>query len=173
MVSPPRVAGMVGTTAVSRSSRDYLSFFINRRWVSSRQLAWAVEEAYHGLLMTGKHPVAIIDISLPPQQMDVNIHPAKSEVKFQNGRLVFSTFQKAVRQALITLMPVPKIEVPATAYVAACGLWEALRTSAGGVDVRAGARRALGGGETAGGGGRTYTRLREGVTRPVEGMRSR
>ena len=79
-----RVTGMVGSPEISRAGRGYLSFFVNRRWVNSRLLAWAVEEAYHGLLMTGKHPVAIINISLPPQEVDVNIHPAKSEVKFQN-----------------------------------------------------------------------------------------
>ncbi len=116
VVSPPKVTGMVGSPAISRSSRGYLSFFINHRWVSSRLLAWAVEEAYHGLLPSDKHPVAIINISLPPQQVDVNIHPAKSEVKFQNERLVFSAVQKAVRQTLIESMPVPKIEAPAIAY---------------------------------------------------------
>ncbi len=112
----PEVTGMVGSPTVSRSNRGYLSFFINRRWVSSRLLAWAVEEAYHGLLMQGKHPVAIINILLPPDQMDVNIHPAKSEVKFQNERLVFSAVQKAVRQTLLELMPVPRIETHAATY---------------------------------------------------------
>ncbi len=112
------VAGMVGSPAISRSSRGYLSFFVNRRWISSRLLAWAVEEAYHGLLMTGKHPVAIINISLPAKELDVNIHPAKSEVKFQNERLVFGAVQKAVRRALIELAPAPKIEEVATTYTA-------------------------------------------------------
>ncbi len=116
VLSPPKVTGMVGSPAISRSSRGYLSFFINRRWVSSRLLAWAVEEAYHGLLPLDKHPVAIINISLPPEQVDVNIHPAKAEVKFQNERHVFSAVQKAVRQALIESIPVPKIEAPAIAY---------------------------------------------------------
>jgi len=116
VVSPPKVTGMVGSPAISRSSRGYLSFFINRRWVSSRLLAWAVEEAYHGLLPLDKHPVAIINISLSPEQVDVNIHPAKAEVKFQNERHVFSAVQKAVRQALIKSIPVPRIEAPAIAY---------------------------------------------------------
>ena len=129
-VSSPRITGMVGSPAVSRSTRGYLSFFINRRWVSSRLLSWAVEEAYHGLLMQGKHPVVIINISLPPEQMDVNIHPAKSEVKFQNERLVFSTVQKAVRQALVELMPVPKIEAPTIAYKEPLEQRELLWTSA-------------------------------------------
>ena len=111
-----QVTGGVGSPAVSRSGRGYLSFFINRRWVSSRLLAWAVEEAYHGLLPTGKHPVAILNISLPLSEVDVNIHPTKSEVKFQNERQVFVAVQKAVRQTLVAQMPVPKIEEVATAY---------------------------------------------------------
>ncbi len=110
------VTGMVGSPAISRSNRGYLSFFVNRRWISSRLLTWAVEEAYHGLLMQGKHPVAIINISLSPKEVDVNIHPTKTEVKFQNEHAVFSAIQKAVRRALIELAPVPKIEEVATAY---------------------------------------------------------
>jgi DNA mismatch repair protein MutL len=109
---------MVGSPAMNRSNRAYLSFFINRRWISSRLLAWAVEEAYHGLLMTGKHPVAIINISLPPNEVDINIHPAKTEVKFQNERPVFGAVQKAVRRALVELAPAPRIEELATTYTA-------------------------------------------------------
>ncbi len=115
-VSSPLVTGMIGSPAISRSNRDYLSLFVNRRWTNSRLLAWAVEEAYHGLLMQGKHPVAVINISLSPNEVDVNIHPTKTEVKFQNEHAVFSAVQKAVRQALIKLMPVPKIEEVATIY---------------------------------------------------------
>ena len=115
-ISSVLVTGMVGSPRISRSSRDYLSLFVNRRWTSSRWLSWAVEEAYHGLLMAGKHPVAIINLSLPPKEVDVNIHPTKSEVKFQNEHAVFGAVQKAVRQTLIRLMPVPKIEEVATAY---------------------------------------------------------
>ncbi len=116
--SPVQVTGMVGSPEVGRAGRGYLSFFINRRWVSSRLLAYAVEEAYHGLLMTGRHPVVILNISLPPSEVDVNIHPAKSEVKFRNESEVFRAVQKAVRQALVAEMPVPKIEEVAAAYAA-------------------------------------------------------
>jgi DNA mismatch repair protein MutL len=112
----PQVTGMVSLPTVSRSNRSYLSFFVNRRWISSRLLSWAVEEAYHGLLMVSRHPVAIINISLPPQELDVNIHPTKTEVKFCNERLVFSVIQRAVRRALIEQLPVPKIGEVATSY---------------------------------------------------------
>jgi len=117
----PRVTGMIGLPKVSRSGRGYLSFFVNRRWVNSRLLARAVEEAYHGLLMVGKHPVAIINISLPAQDVDVNIHPTKSEVKFGNERAVFSAVHRAVRQALAEQITVPRIEEVAVAYESPSG----------------------------------------------------
>jgi len=110
------VSGMVGSPELGRAGRGYLSFFVNRRWVSSRLLSYAVEEAYQGLLMTGKHPVAVLNISLPLPEVDVNIHPAKSEVKFRDESAVFRAVQRAVRRALVAQMPVPKIEDVATAY---------------------------------------------------------
>jgi len=113
------VTGMVGTPELGRTGRDYLSFFVNRRWVNSRTLAYAVEEAYSGLLMSGKHPMAVIDITIAPEEVDVNIHPAKSEVKFRNDGEVFRAVQKAVRQALTAQMPVPQIEDVAAPYKAA------------------------------------------------------
>ena len=116
--SLPRVSGMTGSPSISRSHRGYLSFFVNRRWINSRLLTWAVEEGYHGLLMSGKHPVAIINISISPKELDVNIHPTKTEVKFQNERLIFATVQKAVRQTLIASAPVPQIEEVTTSFAA-------------------------------------------------------
>jgi len=113
-----KVSGLVGTPAVSRTSRNYMSFFVNRRWITSRQLAWAVEEAYHGLLMQDKHPVAVININLPPSEVDANVHPTKTEVKFANEAAVFRAVQKAVRRTLQQQTPIPKIEDIAVAYKA-------------------------------------------------------
>ncbi len=110
----PQVAGMVGLPRVNRSGRGYLSFFVNRRWVNSRLLAKALEEAYRGFLMVGRHPIAVINISLPAQEVDINIHPTKSEVKFGNEHAVFSAVHRAVRQALTEQMPVPKVETAVT-----------------------------------------------------------
>jgi DNA mismatch repair protein MutL len=111
-----RVDGMVGSPGLGRSGRGYLSFFVNRRWVSSRLLSYAVEEAYHGLLMTGRHPVAVLNISIPTSEVDVNIHPAKSEVKFRDESSVFRAVQKAVRQALVAQAPVPGVEDVTATY---------------------------------------------------------
>ncbi len=109
-VLSPKVTGMVGLPKISRSGWGYLSFFINRRWVTSRMLARAVEEAYHGLLMVGKHPAAVINISLPPEEIDVNIHPTKSEVRFRSEHAVFSAVYRAVRHALEAQITVPEVE---------------------------------------------------------------
>jgi DNA mismatch repair protein MutL len=107
---PITVNGMVGAPTLNRAGRDSLNFFVNRRVISSRLLTRAVEEAYQGLLMQGRHPIAIINISIPPSEVDVNIHPTKAEVKFQNERVIFATVQKAVRSTLVATAPVPKIE---------------------------------------------------------------
>jgi DNA mismatch repair protein MutL len=104
------VSGLAGSPKISRSTREYMSFFVNRRWVNNRMLSFAVEEAYHGLLMQGKHPVAVININIPPGQIDVNVHPAKTEIKFQEERAVFGAVQKAVRQVLVQSAPIPQIE---------------------------------------------------------------
>ena len=105
-----KVTGMVSSPVVSRAGRDAISFFVNRRSISSRMLTFALEEAYQGLLMQGRHPIAVVNIALSPALMDVNVHPTKSEVKFQDERAVFSAVQRAVRGTLVNLAPIPKIE---------------------------------------------------------------
>jgi DNA mismatch repair protein MutL len=104
------VFGLAGAPGIARSSRDYLSFFVNRRWVNNRMLSFAVEEAYHGLLMQGKHPISILNINISPRLIDVNVHPSKTEIKFQDEHSVFGAVQKAVRQALVQSTPVPQVE---------------------------------------------------------------
>ena len=110
-----KVSGMISAPALSRSTSNYISLFVNRRWITSRRLAYAVEEAYHGLLMTGKHPIAVINIEVAPQDVDVNIHPTKSEVKFKDESTVFGAVQRAVRQSLVSMTPVSSIAEVAVA----------------------------------------------------------
>ncbi|GAH67187.1 unnamed protein product, partial [marine sediment metagenome] len=95
-----KVSGLVSPPSLARSNRGYLSFFVNRRWVHTPLLMRATEEAYHGLLMDGKHPMAIINISLPPEEIDVNVHPTKAQVKFRRGQAVFASTEEAVKGAL-------------------------------------------------------------------------
>ncbi|MBM3133247.1 MAG: DNA mismatch repair endonuclease MutL, partial [Chloroflexi bacterium] len=110
----PRVTGFVGPASVARSSRDYLSFFINRRWVQNRALTFAVEQAYQGMLMVGKHPIVVLNIAVPPPEIDVNAHPTKREIRFRHEGEVFLAVQRAVRETLVGLSPVPHMKVPSS-----------------------------------------------------------
>lgn len=102
-----RVYGYVSPPAHSRSNRQAMLFFVNRRAIQSRMLQYAVAEAYHSLLMVGRHPVSIVHLAVEPGMLDVNVHPAKAEVKFRDERAVFSAVQKAVRSALQAHVPAP------------------------------------------------------------------
>jgi DNA mismatch repair protein MutL len=103
------VKGLVSPPSLSRSSRAFLSFFVNRRWVNSRLLGRATLDAYKGLLMTGKHPIVVLDISIPNEDIDVNVHPSKTEVKFRDEQGVFTAVQRAVRAALVKESAVPQV----------------------------------------------------------------
>src|SRR5581483_736063 len=104
-----QVRGYVSEPRVSRSSRGYLSLFVNGRWIQGRQLLHAIEEAYASLLMVGRHPLAVININLDPAQVDVNVHPSKAEVKFAAERLVYARVHQAVHGAVARYAPLTVI----------------------------------------------------------------
>lgn len=120
------VTGLAGSPNVSRNTTEYISFFVNRRWIISRVLVKAVEEAYHGLIMVGKHPAAVINIFLPPSDVDVNIHPAKTEIKFRDEHAIFGAVERAVRQSLLAETSIP--DFGRTSPVELEGVAEAVQT---------------------------------------------
>src|SRR3712207_324443 len=96
-----RVHGFISQPALHRSARSSIHFFVNRRWVQARgQMAFVLEEAYHTLLMKGRHPLAILHLEVDPGAVDVNVHPTKSEVKFLHQSQVLALLGRAVRAAL-------------------------------------------------------------------------
>ena len=102
-----RLDALFAPPTITRSSRSYVTMFINRRWVRSRSLSFAVEEAYGGMLQMGRFPIAIVDLRLPPEEVDVNVHPAKAEVRLRNERTgVLRFVQRPIRRALSGLSPV-------------------------------------------------------------------
>jgi DNA mismatch repair protein MutL len=106
----PVVSGYTSRPACYKSTRQHISFFVNRRWVLSRMLTTAVEEAYHSLLLTGRHPIAVVNISLDPALLDVNVHPAKTEIRFLKERRVYSAVFRAIRSALVETPHMPSWE---------------------------------------------------------------
>ncbi len=97
---PLHIFGFVSMPSFSRSTRNYIDFFVNRRWVRSSTLSRAIEEAYCGWLMPERHPVVILNLFLPPEELDVNVHPTKAEIKFRNSQMVFTSVLHSVRRRL-------------------------------------------------------------------------
>ena len=119
-----KVSGLISPPSLARSTRNYLSFFVNHRWVHSPLLTRAIEEAYHGLLMDGQHPIAVINIFLPPQELDVNIHPAKAQIKFCHEQTIFGSVQKAIEVALART---PIASSKAVPFSVSSGQWQSPR----------------------------------------------
>ena len=105
----PRVSGMIAPGSVSRSNRSQITIFVNGRWVQNRMLSYALQEAYHGFLPERRYPVAVVEVALPYGDVDVNVHPGKSEVRFRHEGSVFAALQQAVRQTLTAHSPVPEL----------------------------------------------------------------
>ncbi|MBI2917050.1 MAG: DNA mismatch repair endonuclease MutL [Chloroflexi bacterium] len=108
----PRLWGLVSPPSLSRASPAHISTFVNRRWVHSGSLRAAVAEAYRTHLMVGRHPIAILHLALPPAEVDVNVHPAKREVRFRLESAVFVAVKEAVAATLNRHAPVPSLRVP-------------------------------------------------------------
>ena len=102
--TPPEygIAGIVSLPSIDRATRSQQYLFVQGRLIQNRSLTVAFEQAYHTLLMANRRPLGCITVIVPPDQIDVNVHPTKSEVRFADERLVFSLLQRAVREALLT-----------------------------------------------------------------------
>lgn len=104
-----RLTGFISPTSLTRSNRKEITFFINGRWVHDVALSTALLQAYHTLLMVGRYPLTALFLEIEPQEVDVNVHPAKAEVRFRNQDKVFSFVQRSARKALLAYSPVPNV----------------------------------------------------------------
>ncbi|MBA4178960.1 MAG: DNA mismatch repair protein MutL [Anaerolinea sp.] len=95
-----RVTGLAGPPSQNRGNRAAISIFVNGRWVQSRPLTFAVVDAYQSQLPVGRHPVAALAVSIGDEDVDVNVHPAKAEVRFRDERTVGRVVRRAVGMAL-------------------------------------------------------------------------
>ena len=96
------VSGLLAPASFSRSGRSHQSTFVNHRWVRSPLLQRAIDDAFHGLLPDGRNAVAVINLDMPPEWVDVNVHPSKAQVKFADEQAVFRAVRDALRGALDT-----------------------------------------------------------------------
>ncbi len=95
-----KVTGYVGRPASAKKTRGEQFIFVNRRFVKNNYLAHAVSTAYEGLLQDGSFPFYVLFIEIDPKHIDVNVHPTKTEIKFDDERAVYAVVRSAARQAL-------------------------------------------------------------------------
>ena len=116
--SETAVSGLIGPPAMDRANRRYISLFANRRWVHNRSLSYAVEQSYHGFMAERRYPVAVLNVSVPYEEVDVNTHPSKAEIRFKRENRVFGAVQRAVRGTLTLHAPVPEVSPGGASAVA-------------------------------------------------------
>ncbi|MDW8120382.1 MAG: DNA mismatch repair endonuclease MutL [Chloroflexota bacterium] len=107
-----KIWGLVSPPDLHRSHRGNISIIVNRRPVQARALAFAVEEAYTGLLPQERHPLAVVHLTLPSEQVDANVHPSKAEVRIAAEGEVAGLLQRTVREAVVARSAVPQVAVP-------------------------------------------------------------
>lgn len=95
-----RICGVIGKSEIARGNRSRQTFFVNGRYIKSHVASKVVSEAYRNSIMVGKFPFFVLDIQVEPQWVDVNVHPAKTEIKFANENRVYEILHHAVSNAL-------------------------------------------------------------------------
>ena len=124
----PFVWGLIGPPSLDRASRAYVSVFVNRRWVQSRMVMQAIEQAYHGFMGERRYPLAVVNLAVPYHELDVNIHPAKTEVRFTKSGEAFRAVQGSVRRTLTALSPVPSPSAASRRHAPSAGSADAMAT---------------------------------------------
>ncbi len=106
------VSGFISPVALTRSNRKEMIYFVNGRRIQDTALNGAVQAAYQSLIMVGRFPLVSLFIEIPPEEVDVNVHPAKAEVRFRNPEKIRGAVHRAVRRGLIAQSPVPELNTP-------------------------------------------------------------
>ena len=107
---PVEAYGFTSAPSLTRANRSHIILFVNGRAISDQSLTYAVVQAYHTLIPHGRYPLAALMITMPPEEVDVNVHPTKAEVRFRTPDAVFSAVQRAVRRAVVDQAPVRSVQ---------------------------------------------------------------
>jgi DNA mismatch repair protein MutL len=110
---PVRLSGYIADPSVERGNARMQYLFLSGRWIRDRSLGHALQEGYRGLLMVGRYATAFLFLEVPPDLVDVNIHPTKSEVRFREPQSVYHLVLTAIRDRLRKANLTPRLQVPA------------------------------------------------------------
>lgn len=106
---PLHINGYIGKPEISRGNRNYENYFINGRFVKSKIIARGIEDGYHTFMMQHRYPFTCLDIQIEGNQLDVNVHPTKMEIRFGNQNLVYDAVQQTIRDALAGKELIPEV----------------------------------------------------------------
>lgn len=112
-----KITGFIGKPVISRSDSRHQYLFVNKRPIQHHLIAYKVKEAFHSMLMEGKKPVFIINIEIDPSLVDVNVHPRKLEIRFEDESKILSTVYLSVKTSLETNNLIPKAFTEANRYM--------------------------------------------------------
>ena len=107
-----RIWGYVAHPSQSKSTRKGQYLFLNGRWIQDRTLQHALAEAYRGLLMVGRFGITFLFLDVPPELIDVNVHPTKAEVRFQDGQSLYRQLLSTIRTKFLSMDLDSKLKVP-------------------------------------------------------------
>lgn len=107
-----RIWGYVAHPSQSKATRKGEYLFLNGRWIQDRSLQHALTESYRGLLMVGRYPIAYLFLEMPPELVDVNVHPTKAEVRFQDSQHLYRLLLSALRTKFLSMNLESQIKIP-------------------------------------------------------------
>ncbi|MCX7774223.1 MAG: DNA mismatch repair endonuclease MutL, partial [Clostridia bacterium] len=107
-----RISGYIGKPEIARGTRSQQSVFLNGRYIKSRMVTTALEEAYKTILMQNKFPFCVLLLNASPESFDVNVHPQKLEVRFANESMIYSAVYHAVKNSLMATSLVRSFDTP-------------------------------------------------------------
>ena len=110
--STVQIHGFISPPGLHRANRSHISLYVNGRWIKDQRLTYAIVEAYHTFLPSGRYPLAAVFVTLPYEDVDVNVHPMKTEVRFRKHGQVFGAVQRSVRGTLLETAPVRNVDSP-------------------------------------------------------------
>lgn len=107
-----RIDGYLGKPSISRGNRNFENYFVNGRYIKSKIVSKAIEDAYHDYTMQHKYPFVVFHISIDQENIDVNVHPTKMELRFSNQQEVYNLVYEAVREGLMEKPMIQEVSVP-------------------------------------------------------------
>ncbi len=106
-----KVSGFIGKPVISRGNRNYENYFVNGRYVKSAIIARAIEDAYKPFMMSHRYPFTVLKLDIDAQQVDVNVHPTKMEVRFASQSEVYDMVYQAVKEGLLARELIPEFTI--------------------------------------------------------------